>query len=327
MLQRPILPIFFFSMLLGACSYFGGDDGMPSTTAIDTAMPAADLPTYGKGDRYTYNNPKETWTVVSIANDLVQWESSLGDSQVTVFDPLMAPIEWTLDVNSKATRKFLEWDRSMFPLRTGRKMTVKEVVRLGQDAGPTHFEWTCYAGGPEEIRVPAGKFATYPVHCERDDGFQAKGYYAPAVNKVVSIIYTEPNGRTDVRNLQSYTLGKGTRIAAREQRLVPRGWSVAAVDSAYARSLASKPAASDGRYLVQLSSVTSAKSARNEWSRIKKAHSNLLGEKSLVLEKREIAGRGTFYRVQTGRYKSLKDARAVCASLKAQKQGCLAIKR
>ena len=73
--------------------------------------------------------------------------------------------------------------------------------------------------------------------------------------------------------------------------------------------------------------MRSRAAARKEWSRIMKAHAGLLGEKSLVVEKRAIAGRGTFYRVQTGGCKSLQEARAMCADLKAEKQDCLAVKR
>ena len=46
-----------------------------------------------------------------------------------------------------------------------------------------------------------------------------------------------------------------------------------------------------------------------------------------MIEKKEIAGRGTFYRVQSGGFKSLEEARSVCNELKAKKQACLAVKR
>lgn len=164
-----------------------------------------------------------------------------------------------------------------------------------------------------------------------------------------------------MRSLQSFKLGNGQRIAAKPGTSLPRGWSEAAVErltphaakpvkrvpppssttaaagtgsepqtTAVTPSALSAPktaTVSGGRYLVQLSSLSAPLSARKEWTRLQKAFPDLFGERELVLEKRVIAGRGTFYRVQTGRYEALKEARAVCDTLKAKKQDCLVIKR
>ncbi len=92
-----------------------------------------------------------------------------------------------------------------------------------------------------------------------------------------------------------------------------------------------KPAAasskSSGKFLIQLSSVKSQKRAEAEWARLKKSFPKVFAGRELVVEKRTIAGRGTFYRVQTGRFETLKDARAMCASLKSKKQACLPVTR
>ena len=79
--------------------------------------------------------------------------------------------------------------------------------------------------------------------------------------------------------------------------------------------------------MVQLSSVSSPDRARKEWARLQKAYPDLFGDRELVLEQRVIANRGKFFRVQTGRYETLNEARAICAKLKAKNQGCLPIKR
>lgn len=87
------------------------------------------------------------------------------------------------------------------------------------------------------------------------------------------------------------------------------------------------PSKSSGKFLIQLSSVKSQKRAEAEWARLKKAFPKEFGGRDLVVEKRTIAGRGTFYRVQTGRFETLKAARAMCASLKGKKQACLPVSR
>jgi hypothetical protein len=82
-----------------------------------------------------------------------------------------------------------------------------------------------------------------------------------------------------------------------------------------------------GRFLIQLSSVKSQERADREWARLKKSFPKELGNLELIIEKRTIAARGTFFRVQTGRFGTISEARAICAVLAAKKQGCLPIKR
>lgn len=86
-------------------------------------------------------------------------------------------------------------------------------------------------------------------------------------------------------------------------------------------------AAASGGFLVQLASVTSEKLAEREWGRLQKIFPDVLGGRKLTVEKKEIAGRGTFYRVQTGGYSTLDEARAVCNGLKEKKQACLPVNR
>lgn len=82
-----------------------------------------------------------------------------------------------------------------------------------------------------------------------------------------------------------------------------------------------------GRYFVQLGSVTSEAGAQRFWGKVKKKFPDILGEYDLIVEKRVVANRGTFYRVQVGRFATFKDVRGLCNALKARKQGCLPVKR
>ncbi len=87
------------------------------------------------------------------------------------------------------------------------------------------------------------------------------------------------------------------------------------------------PSKSGGNFLVQLASVRSEARAKAEWARLQKAFPQEFAGRALIVEERAIAGRGTFYRVQTGRFETLKDARAMCAGLKSKKQACLPVTR
>ena len=92
MLGRRLSPI-WIAASLAACS-LPGDGEVPFTDTLQTELPPAELPTYAKGDEYVFDNPRETWTVVSIQQGLITWNSSLGHKQTTMFDPLLPPVQW-----------------------------------------------------------------------------------------------------------------------------------------------------------------------------------------------------------------------------------------
>ncbi len=84
---------------------------------------------------------------------------------------------------------------------------------------------------------------------------------------------------------------------------------------------AATPAAS-GAFFVQLAAVRSAARAEQEWQRLAKAHSDLLGSLSLRVEQIESQG-STYHRVQGGPLASRGAADALCQKLKAANQPCL----
>ena len=43
----------------------------PATRSLTAELPPAELPTYAKGDRFTYDNPEESWTVEGARKGLV----------------------------------------------------------------------------------------------------------------------------------------------------------------------------------------------------------------------------------------------------------------
>ena len=86
-------------------------------------------------------------------------------------------------------------------------------------------------------------------------------------------------------------------------------------------------ATASGRYLAQLGSVTSEAGAKQFWERVRKKYPDILGDYDLIVEKRDVANRGTFYRVQVGRFATFQEVRGLCDMLKARKQGCLPVKR
>jgi hypothetical protein len=85
--------------------------------------------------------------------------------------------------------------------------------------------------------------------------------------------------------------------------------------------------ASQSPFRIQIASMTNPEAANIEWSRRSEQHKDILGELTLIVDRAEIAGKGTFYRVQAGPLPSRAAANALCEKLKQRKVGCLVVQR
>jgi hypothetical protein len=79
-----------------------------------------------------------------------------------------------------------------------------------------------------------------------------------------------------------------------------------------------------GNSRIQLAAVKSEAAANTQWTKLQKAHPELLGALSLNVQKVQVNGT-TYYRVQAGPL-SKTQARDLCSKLKAQKQDCIVAK-
>lgn len=86
-------------------------------------------------------------------------------------------------------------------------------------------------------------------------------------------------------------------------------------------------ASTGGRYRVQISSLRSETTVRRSWSAISAQNMDILGNLSLLIERTQVAGRGTFYRMQAGRLQTRAQAGAVCSRLKQRKVSCIVVRR
>ncbi|HIJ43042.1 MAG: SPOR domain-containing protein [Rhodospirillales bacterium] len=94
-----------------------------------------------------------------------------------------------------------------------------------------------------------------------------------------------------------------------------------------ASSAAAKPAGPvqpKAIFRVQLAAVRTMRRAQQEWSRLRKNHSDLLGKFELSVTKADLGpGKGLFYRLRAGPLASKAAARDLCAKLAKRKVGCL----
>ena len=84
--------------------------------------------------------------------------------------------------------------------------------------------------------------------------------------------------------------------------------------------------AAPGSYVIQLASFTSSEAALRGQAKLQRRHTDLLGDLRLSV----VIGRhdrlGTVYRLRTGPFATLADARGLCASFRDQNQDCLVTK-
>jgi hypothetical protein len=85
---------------------------------------------------------------------------------------------------------------------------------------------------------------------------------------------------------------------------------------------AAKPA-SGGAYRLQLSAVRSPDAVAGEWARLKHRFPELAGLKNSS-SKVDVAGKGTFYRVEAGPLDQAA-AKSTCAHLRAEGLGCIVV--
>jgi hypothetical protein len=86
----------------------------------------------------------------------------------------------------------------------------------------------------------------------------------------------------------------------------------------------SKPAAAKaGGTRLQLGSLRSEDAARQEWERIKRKNSDLLGSLSATPVRADLGDKGIYYRIQAGPIADPAAAERICGELKQRSIGCI----
>jgi cell division septation protein DedD len=74
---------------------------------------------------------------------------------------------------------------------------------------------------------------------------------------------------------------------------------------------------------LQLGSLRSEDAARQEWERIKRKNTDLLGSLSATPIRADLGDKGVYYRIQTGPVADLAAAERICSELKQRSIGCI----
>ncbi len=113
--------------------------------------------------------------------------------------------------------------------------------------------------------------------------------------------------------------------AAPAEPVAPAPVQEAAAPAAAAPAPTVQPA-TGGSWKIQLAAVKSDPAARQEWGRMQQAHSDLLGDMRLTVQRADLGDKGVYFRIQAGPLPDRTTAEDVCAELKAAKQPCLVVK-
>jgi cell division protein FtsN len=88
----------------------------------------------------------------------------------------------------------------------------------------------------------------------------------------------------------------------------------------------SAQSAAGAGYRLQLGAVRTEEAAKQEWLRLQRAQSDLLGKLSLTATRVDLGDKGIFYRIQAGPIADGAEAAQSCATLKSRNVGCILVK-
>jgi hypothetical protein len=281
---------------------------------------------YMVGDSFTFDNPQETWSVVSIEGERVYWRSDRGDEHVTGHDPLMPALEWKFVGQGGGGRQFTDIKGSLFPLKKGNRLTytsnvenwtLKDGVR--QQPQSWQYNWSCNVAGTEAMEVPAGNFDTYKVVCGRYKPNEIEFFYAPRIGYFVVMRIDDPGSEgAVVRNLLSFrrvALGGPPPEPLPPPPPPPPPPPQELPPPPPVQPIG--PETGSGPRVV-LGLFASQENANRAWGVFSKGNGDLLGNL-----KSQISPSGRYIRVATERLESRAIANELCSKLKARGLECI----
>jgi hypothetical protein len=77
---------------------------------------------------------------------------------------------------------------------------------------------------------------------------------------------------------------------------------------------------------LQLGALKTEEAAKNEWLKLQRQNSDVLGKLSLSISRVELAAKGTYYRIQAGPIADEAKAAQDCSALTSRKIACILVK-
>jgi len=213
-------------LLVAGCSDAPGLDAVTGLFSLDkdqgpTALTASvgepalkRLIKFTVGDRYTFDNPVERWEVVAVRSEKVYWRSDFGERQVTGFNPLLPPQEWSSRKLGKGRRLIRDKEGALFPMKVGATMNFRSTVTTDRPPFGWERNWACEVTGKETVKTLGGSLETFVVACGYKRHKLVTYHYAPKVGNYLVRRMKNPDDDLDtVRNMLSLERADGSFVA------------------------------------------------------------------------------------------------------------------
>lgn len=156
------------------------------------AAEAPRLPRYTPGDNFTYSDGR-TETVIEVSGEMIRWRNDLGFVFSQLPNPILPRMSWQRDGRRGETTLDALPDL-LWPLQAGAAAEFVARRRVIEADGTRHDfvqHWRCRVAAPEAIALPAGRFDSWPLFCERRDDLgqlreKRRWWYSPMVGHVVA---------------------------------------------------------------------------------------------------------------------------------------------
>jgi hypothetical protein len=135
---------------------------------LSISVAEAALPEYRPGDTFIYSD-RRVETAERIETRDVIWRTANGQRFTRPRNFVVPPIEWSTP--RTRGRRIVRGDHAqLWPLEAGRTVRFRTLTEVRSDTEPMRrFPelWSCTASGLQRVDVPAGRFDTQQIRCDR----------------------------------------------------------------------------------------------------------------------------------------------------------------
>ncbi len=126
------------------------------------------LPTYRVGDTFIFSDRRVETAVRVEARDVV-WRAGNGQRFTRPRNFVVPAVEWSTS-RTRGRRVVRGEHEKLWPLEAGRAVRFRSMAEVRSDTEPLRRIpelWTCTPTGSARIDVPAGRFDTQQIRCDR----------------------------------------------------------------------------------------------------------------------------------------------------------------
>ena len=160
--------------------------------SLGAAATHAALPDYRVGDTFIYSDRRVETAERIEARDVV-WRAGNGQRFTRPRNFVVPAVQWSTS-RTRGRRVVRGEHEKLWPLEAGRTVRFRSMAEVRSDSEPLRRIpelWACTAAGAQRIEVPAGRFDTQQIRCDRysPDTMRVQRrvvwYYSPEVGHYV----------------------------------------------------------------------------------------------------------------------------------------------